>query len=208
MDAIQQQLRARSSSTVLGCLHSPNLAPETWRIREELLVLSVLWKPKEDGSNISQECVGSWDGLAYWHAKQDFLLSLPLITWLATNWKTPPTFVDLLLSLHCFFQDRVSLYIPGCPETLYIDQAGLELKDLPTSASLSTGIKGLCHCTLLIPPTSRIQLSASNDQLKKSLWKECPEVYVIPHPIKLIQKTWVPPLGPFPQAVFWPPYKP
>ena len=88
-----------------------------------------------------------------------------------------------------FFQDRVSLYIPGCPETLYIDQAGLELKDLPTSASLSTGIKGLCHCTLLIPPTSRIQLSASNDQLKKSLWKECPEVYVIPHPIKLIQKT-------------------
>lgn len=78
------------------------------------------------------------------------------------------------------FLDRVSLYIPGCPGTLYTGQSGLELRDLPTSASLSTGIKGLCHHTLLIPPTFRIHLSASNDQIKKSLSREHAEVCIIP----------------------------
>lgn len=81
------------------------------------------------------------------------------------------------------FLDRVSLYIPGCSGTLYTDQSVLELRDLPTSASLSTGIKGLCHHSLLIPPTFRIHLSASNDQIKKSLSKERPEVCIIPDPI-------------------------
>jgi hypothetical protein len=33
------------------------------------------------------------------------------------------------------FRDRVSLYSSGCPETLSVDQAGLELRDLPASAS-------------------------------------------------------------------------
>lgn len=93
------------------------------------------------------------------------------------------------------FLDRVSLYIPSCPGTLYTGQSGLELRDLPTSASLSTGIKGLCHLTLLIPPTFRIHLSASNDQIKKSLLKE-QEVCVIPDLIYLTGKTGVPPLGP------------
>ena len=32
-------------------------------------------------------------------------------------------------------QDRVSLYSPGCPETHFVDQAGLELRNLPASAS-------------------------------------------------------------------------
>ena len=33
------------------------------------------------------------------------------------------------------FQDRVSLYSPGCPGTHFADQAGLELRNPPASAS-------------------------------------------------------------------------
>jgi hypothetical protein len=33
------------------------------------------------------------------------------------------------------FQDRVSLYSPGCPGTYFVDQVGLELRNLPASAS-------------------------------------------------------------------------
>ena len=32
------------------------------------------------------------------------------------------------------FRDRVSLYIPGCPGTHFVDQAGLKLRNLPASA--------------------------------------------------------------------------
>jgi hypothetical protein len=34
-----------------------------------------------------------------------------------------------------FFRDRVSLYSPACPGTHSVDQAGLELRNLPASAS-------------------------------------------------------------------------
>jgi hypothetical protein len=37
--------------------------------------------------------------------------------------------------LFLFFRDRVSLYSPGCPGTHFVDQAGLELRNLPASAS-------------------------------------------------------------------------
>jgi hypothetical protein len=33
------------------------------------------------------------------------------------------------------FRDRVSLYSPGCPGTHFVDQAGLELRNPPASAS-------------------------------------------------------------------------
>jgi hypothetical protein len=33
------------------------------------------------------------------------------------------------------FLDRVSVYIPGCPGTYFVDQAGLELRNLPAFAS-------------------------------------------------------------------------
>jgi hypothetical protein len=43
-------------------------------------------------------------------------------------------------SLFLFFErDRVSLYSPGCPGTHFVDQAGLELRDLPASASRVLG---------------------------------------------------------------------
>ena len=40
-----------------------------------------------------------------------------------------------------FFRDRVSLYSPGCPGTHFVDQAGLEPRNLPASASQVLGLK-------------------------------------------------------------------
>jgi hypothetical protein len=39
------------------------------------------------------------------------------------------------------FRDRVSLYSPGCPGTHFVDQAGLELRHSPVSASQVLGLK-------------------------------------------------------------------
>jgi hypothetical protein len=51
----------------------------------------------------------------------------------------------LLVSLGFFFgggvQDRVSLCSPGCPGTHSVDQAGLELRNPPASASQVLGLK-------------------------------------------------------------------
>jgi hypothetical protein len=45
------------------------------------------------------------------------------------------------------FQDRVSLCSPGCRGTQYVDQAGLELRNLPAFASQVLGLKA-CATTL------------------------------------------------------------
>jgi hypothetical protein len=45
-----------------------------------------------------------------------------------------------------FFRDRVFLCIPGCPGTHFVDQAGLELRNLPASASQVLGLK---ECTII-----------------------------------------------------------
>ena len=45
-----------------------------------------------------------------------------------------------------FFHDRVSLYIPGCPETHILDQASLQIRSLPASASRVLGLK-VCATT-------------------------------------------------------------
>jgi hypothetical protein len=45
-----------------------------------------------------------------------------------------------------FFLDRVSLYSPGCPGTHSVDQAGLELRNLPASASQVLELK-VCATT-------------------------------------------------------------
>jgi hypothetical protein len=39
------------------------------------------------------------------------------------------------------FRDRVSLCSPGCPGTHFVDQAGLELRNSPASASQVLGLK-------------------------------------------------------------------
>jgi hypothetical protein len=49
-----------------------------------------------------------------------------------------------------FFRDRVSLYSPGCPGTHFVDQAGLELRNLPASASQVLGLKACTTTARLI----------------------------------------------------------
>jgi hypothetical protein len=44
------------------------------------------------------------------------------------------------------FRDRVSLYSPGCPGTHFVDQAGLEFRNPPASASQVLGLK-VCATT-------------------------------------------------------------
>jgi hypothetical protein len=48
--------------------------------------------------------------------------------------------------LFLFFRDRVSLCSPGCPGTHFVDQAGLELRNPPASASRVLGLK-VCATT-------------------------------------------------------------
>jgi hypothetical protein len=54
------------------------------------------------------------------------------------------------------FQDRVSLCSPGCPGAHFVDQAGLEVRNLPAFASRVLGLKA---CTTA--PGSLISLNIS-----------------------------------------------
>jgi hypothetical protein len=54
-------------------------------------------------------------------------------------------FVMFCFVLFCFW-DRVSLYSCGCPETNFLDKAGLELRNPPASASQVLGLK-VCTTT-------------------------------------------------------------
>jgi hypothetical protein len=55
-----------------------------------------------------------------------------------------------------FFRDRVSLYRPGCPGTHSVDQAGLELRNPPASASQVLGVSHHAwHLRLLILAVGR-----------------------------------------------------
>jgi hypothetical protein len=47
----------------------------------------------------------------------------------------------LFLVLVLVFRDRVSLCSPGCPGTHSVDQAGLELRNLPASVSQVLGLQ-------------------------------------------------------------------
>jgi hypothetical protein len=50
-------------------------------------------------------------------------------------------FIFCLFVFVFVFRDRVSLYSPGCPGTHSVDQAGLELRNPPASASRVLGLK-------------------------------------------------------------------
>jgi hypothetical protein len=50
-------------------------------------------------------------------------------------------FFCFVLFCFLFYQDRVSLYSPGCSGTHFVDQAGLKLRNLPASASRVLGLK-------------------------------------------------------------------
>jgi hypothetical protein len=49
-----------------------------------------------------------------------------------------------------FFQDRVSLYSPGCPGTHFVDQAGLELRNLPAFAFQVLGLQAYATIARLV----------------------------------------------------------
>jgi hypothetical protein len=51
------------------------------------------------------------------------------------------TFFVCLFVFVFVFRDKVSLYSPGCPGTHSVDQADLELRNSPASASRVLGLK-------------------------------------------------------------------
>ena len=57
-----------------------------------------------------------------------------------------PFFLFLSFSFFFFFWDRVFLYISGCPETHSVEQAGLELRNPPATASWVLALK-VCATT-------------------------------------------------------------
>jgi hypothetical protein len=62
--------------------------------------------------------------------------------WPISTWETPPP----PPTPHPHPRDRVSLCSPGCPGTHSVDQAGLELRNPPASASRVLGLK-VCATT-------------------------------------------------------------
>jgi hypothetical protein len=66
---------------------------------------------------------------------------------LSLSLPSPPPSLFLSLSFFLVFQDRVFLCSPGCPGTHSVDQAGLELRNPPTSASQVLGLKA-CATTV------------------------------------------------------------
>jgi hypothetical protein len=62
--------------------------------------------------------------------------------WVSSSCFRQFKFYQFCLSFFCLFVwDRVSLCSPGCPGTHSVDQAGLELRNLPASASRVLGLK-------------------------------------------------------------------
>jgi hypothetical protein len=64
----------------------------------------------------------------------------------------PVSQTNRLAGTFFFFRDRVSLYSPGCPGTHSVNQAGLELRNLPASASQVLGLKA-CATTAWLAGT-------------------------------------------------------
>jgi hypothetical protein len=54
--------------------------------------------------------------------------------------------IFIIIFIFLVFRDRVSLCSPGCPGTHSVDQAGLELRNTPASASQVLGLKA-CAAT-------------------------------------------------------------
>jgi hypothetical protein len=69
------------------------------------------------------------------------------LVWLGFVWFGLSLFVFLffwvffLFFFFFFFLDRVSQYSPGCPGTHFVDEAGIELRNLHASASQVLGLK-------------------------------------------------------------------
>ena len=95
-------------------------------------------------------CPGSWIML------MNFTLRLPFILFLVANFKGTPFTLRLpVLQIFFYFRDRVSVYTPSCPETHFEQQPGLELKNLPASASKVLGLKSSATTTWLVLQISK-----------------------------------------------------
>jgi hypothetical protein len=70
------------------------------------------------------------------------------------------------------FRDKVSLCSPGCPGTHSVDQAGLELRNPPASASQVLGLK-VCATTPGSESPVRMEHLQNNSasDAQESLWK-------------------------------------
>jgi hypothetical protein len=113
----------------------------------------------------------------WFQTQRSFCLCLPSVKIKGVCHRTQPYIVFLFsvlgtsiylfiyLFIYFAFRDRVFLCSAGCPGTHFVDQAGLELRNLPASASQVLGLK-VCtttsaqRCFLLY--TSRICKSAQS----------------------------------------------
>jgi hypothetical protein len=83
-----------------------------------------------------------------------------------------------------FFPDRVSLCSPGCPGTHSIDQAGLELRNLPASASQVLGLK-VCTTTAQLKNYFYLCVLYEAVQFYVQLFIEVKRHQILPHPQNL-----------------------
>jgi hypothetical protein len=67
------------------------------------------------------------------------------------------------------FRDRVSLCSPGCPGTQSVDQAGLELRNPPASASQVLGLKA-CTATTRLYVACAFNPSSGEAEAGRSFW--------------------------------------
>jgi hypothetical protein len=71
--------------------------------------------------------------------------------------------VVVVVFVFLFLRQGFSVLLPGCPGTHSVDQAGLELKKLPASASQVLGLKA---CTTTSQPVQ--QFLKVNSQVRKA----------------------------------------
>jgi hypothetical protein len=88
------------------------------------------------------------------------------------------TLLFLFVCLFCFvFRDRVSLCSPGCPGAHFVDQAGLELKNPPASASRVLGLKACVTtpgvCTFLSGSMNKYKCPQPAHHLKHLISSPC-----------------------------------
>jgi hypothetical protein len=87
--------------------------------------------------------------IIYFHHFQPQLYSLVKALLLEVRMDSSPFLYATCVLFFCFvlfFQDSVFLYSPDCPGTHFVDQAGLELRNPPASASRVLGLKA-CSTT-------------------------------------------------------------
>jgi hypothetical protein len=81
------------------------------------------------------------------------------------------TFCTFFFFPFFFFWDRVSLCSPDCPGTHSVDQAGLDLRNLPASASRVLGLKASATNARLILPDVGYHLTIISFFLERQNWK-------------------------------------